>query len=426
VLTPRPMPRTIATDDLHLADFIKPGDGVVWGQITAEPATLVESLSDQYAQLSGIRAFVGMSVFPTLSVEAAEHIAVTAAGGAGTNHRFARNGHLNTLPIHISRIPHHIRRGDIPCDVALIHAAAGGDATLNLALSADYMGVAVDQARVVIAEVNNRLPRTFGDTAVPLDKATAIVPTSRAPATFIAPPPGPTEQAIGRYVAELVPDGATVQMGVGAVPDAVMAALAGKRDLGIHTGIVTDRALDLIEAGSVTNRKKELDDGITVAAVLYGTERLYRWAHDNERLRVRSVAYTHAPHVLAQFERFFAINSAIEVDLTGQVNGEVAGSRPVGLIGGQVDFARAGLWSKGGRNIVALRSTARKGTLSTIVPRLESGIVTTPRADADVVATEYGIAELAGVGVEERAKRLIAIAHPDFRAELTKALDRLC
>lgn len=420
------MPHNIAASDLRYADYIRAGDGVVWGQITAEPLTLVEALSEQCDRLGGIRAFVGMSVAPTLAVDAAAHIALTVAGGAGTNQRFARSGRLNTLPIHLSRIPHHILSGDIPCDVALIHVAPGARATLNLALSADYMGVAAAQARTVIAEVNDRLPRTFGDTEVPLDRIAAIVPTSRPPVTFAPARPGPAEQAIGQHVARLVTDGATVQMGVGGVPDAVIAALSGKRDLGIHTGIMTDRALDLIEAGVMTNRRKELDDGVTVAAILYGTERLYRWAHENERLQVRSVDYTHAPGVLARFERFFAINAAIEVDLTGQVNGEVAGTRPVGLIGGQIDFARAGLWSKGGRSIVAMRSTARNGTVSTIVPRLEAGIVTTARADADVVATEYGIAELAGIAVEERAKRLIAIAHPEFRDGLTKSLDHLC
>lgn len=420
------MTERIAPDRLDLGAFIKPGDGVVWGQMTAEPATLVERLGGQAASLGGIRAFVGLSLEETLTTDSAKYIDLAFAGGSQTNHRFATNGALNALPVHLSRIPGHLLAGEIPCDVALVNSAQGGAGrSVNLALSADYMGAAAKVARCVVAEVNDQLPETFGDTEVALDEVAAIVPTSRPPPVFAPPRPGDAERAIGDQIARLVPDRAVLQTGVGAIPSAALEALVGKRDLGAHTGLLTDAIVALTETGTINNRHKPIDVGKTVTAVIYGTPDLYRWAHRNEALNVRQATYTHAAGVLAEFERFFAINSAIEVDLTGQVNSEIAGGRPVGVIGGQVDFSRGAIASPGGRSIIALRSTARRGSVSTIVAKLSGGIVTTARSDVDVIVTEHGIAELAGVPVFERARRLIAIAHPEFRPDLEAALDKL-
>jgi acyl-CoA hydrolase len=420
------MTERMAPEDLDLRRWIEPGDAVVWGQMTAEPATLVDRLGKQAAQLRGVRAFVGLSLEEILPTECAEHIELSFAGGSQTNHRFARNGALNALPVHLSRIPGHLLAGDIPCDVALVNTAQGADGgPVNLSLSADYMGAAAKTARLVIAEVNDQLPETFGQTEIALDQVAAIVPTSRPPPVFARPTLGDAERAIGIEIARLIPDGAVIQTGVGAIPSAALEALAGKRDLGAHTGLLTDAMVDLIKAGAVSNRHKPIDAGKTVTAVIYGTPDLYHWAHRNDALAVREATYTHASGVLAEFERFFAINAAIEVDLTGQVNSEIADGRPVGIIGGQVDFSRGALASPGGRSIIALRSTARRGTVSTIVPTLSDGIVTTARSDVDVIVTEYGMAELAGVPEFERARRLIAIAHPDFRSDLEAALDRL-
>lgn len=420
------MTERVAPENLDLRTWIKPGDAVVWGQMTAEPATLVERLSEQAAQLGGIHAFVGLSLEESLAPDSARHIDLSFAGGSQTNHRFSNNGALNALPAHLSRIPGHLLAGDIPCDVALLKGAQGNNnGPINLSLSADYMGAAAKAAHLVIAEVNDQLPETFGDTEIALDQVAAVVPTSRPPPVFAPPKLGDAERAIGAEIARLIPDRAVIQTGVGAIPSAALEALTGKRDLGAHTGLLTDAMVALIEAGAMNNRHKPIDTGKTVTAVIYGTPDLYRWAHRNEALNVREASYTHAPGVLAEFERFFAINAAIEVDLTGQVNSEIAGDRPVGVIGGQVDFSRAALASPGGRGIIALRSTARRGTVSTIVPKLSGGIVTTARSDVDVVVTEFGMAELAGVPVFERARRLIAIAHPDFRSDLEAALDQL-
>ena len=201
----------------------------------------------------------------------------------------------------------------------------------------------------------------------------------------------------------------------------MLARLRDRRDLGIHSGLMSDSLLDLIEAGAVTNARKEIDRGVTVAGALFGTDRLYRWADRNPALRMRSVAYTHAAHVLGAFGALYAVNSAIEVDLTGQINAETIGGEHVGLIGGQGAFTRAASTSATGRSIIALGSVARGGEVSRIVARLPDGVVTTPRADADLFVTEHGVADLRGVPIAERRARMIAIADPRHRDDLSRS-----
>jgi len=239
-------------------------------------------------------------------------------------------------------------------------------------------------------------------------------------------PRAPTdlERAIAERVASLIPDKATLQVGIGSIPDAVLMALGEHRDLGVHSGIIGDLVAELMKAGVVTNRYKEIDEGATVAAVLHGTDRVYGYAHRNPQIRMMPYAYTHDAAVLRSFDRLFTIGSAAEVDLTGQVNAESVAGRPVGQVGGQVDFVRAGAGSPGGRSIIALPATARGGQASRIVSRL-SGPTTTARSDVDVVLTEYGVAELRGAPIGERARRLVAIAHPSFRHRLEGEAERL-
>ena len=216
-------------------------------------------------------------------------------------------------------------------------------------------------------------------------------------------------------MAAIVPDGATIQIGIGGTPDAVLARLRDRRDLGIHSGLLSDAVVELIEAGAVTNARKEHDRGVTVTGSLLGTARLYAWADGNPSLALRSLDHTHDPTVLAGLRSLHAINSAIEVDLTGQVNAEVVGGRYVGAVGGQGAFARAGSMAPAGRSIIALPATAAGGTVSRIVPRLAAATVTTPRADADLVVTEHGVADLRGATLGERRERLLAIAAPHLR-----------
>jgi len=231
---------------------------------------------------------------------------------------------------------------------------------------------------------------------------------------------GELEAQIARHVANYIEDGATIQIGIGAIPDAVMAALGDRRNLGIHSGLITDRIADLIEQGVVTNERKPLDTGITTTAILAGTNRLYAFAHKNPRVRMFTYAHTHNAQVLCRLDKFVAINSAVEVDLTGQVNAEVASGVYVGGTGGQGDFVRGAMAAAHGHSIIALPSTARDGAVSRIVPVLKDVPITTPRSDADIVVTEFGAAELRGQPLDERIRRMIAIGHPNFREVLQR------
>jgi acyl-CoA hydrolase len=277
----------------------------------------------------------------------------------------------------------------------------------------------VARARLVIAEVNDQVPYTFGE-LLPASKIDVAVHVSRPPVE--APPAsiGATDEAIARHCAAFIEDGSVIQTGVGAVPDAILRLLHDRKDLGVHSGMLGDGLVDLVEAGVVTNARKPIDRGVSINGALIGTKRLYDFAHRNPAIRMCGTAYTHDAAVLARLEKLVTINSAMEVDLTGQVNAEQSGAAYLGGTGGQVDFVRAGARSPGGHAIVALGSTAKGGTISKIAPTL-SGPVTTARTEVDVIVTEYGAAELKGQTLAERTRRLVAIAHPDFREELDRA-----
>lgn len=411
---------------LLIADLVQPGDTLMWGMGQCEPISLLERLNGEIEHLpSPCSAVLGLTLTETLDARRfSEKVAVRAFGGAGTNRRFQDLGNLDALPMNYSAVPGAIRTGALPVEVALTTLAPDG-ATFNLGPIADYIADAVATARVVIAEINDALPVTYGDTAVEPARITRSIEVSHPPVEMSVPPPGDVEREIGRLIARLVPDGATLEVGLGIIPDAALAALAGKRDLGIHSGTIGDGVVALVESGVVTNARKPIDPGLTVSAGVLGTMRAYRWAHRNERLRIRNPVYTHNAAVLSSIPGFIGINTALEVDLTGQMNAETAGGRSIGMIGGHADFMRGCQLAAGGVGIVALPSTAKGGRISRIVPRLADGIVTTGRSDADIVVTEHGIAELKGRSVRERARALIAIAHPDFRRDLEAAADAL-
>ena len=406
---------------IDFAKLIREGDCIAWSGAAVEPVGLLTQLS---AALPGLPACTGFaSVALTEALDPA-HVAgkmrVRALGGTGSNRRFQDVGALDVLPAHYGALPDLVAEGTLQLDVVLTMLAADG-AGFAFSPQVDYIADALPRARVVIAEINDQAPVMFGETAVAAGDIDHVVHVSRKLVEMRAGNPGAVEAQIGTIVARLVPDGATIQIGLGVLPDAVLRALSGKRDLGIHSGTIGDRVADLIESGVITNRRKPIDTGLTITAGLLGSARLYKFGHRNPALHLRSPRYTHDNAVHRQIPNLVGINTAIEVDLTGQMNAEVAGGRHLGMVGGHADFMRGCLRSKGGRGIVALASTARGGKVSAIVPRLGDGIVTTSRSDADVVVTEYGVAELRGRTVSERAKALIAIAHPDFRAGLEQA-----
>ena len=411
----------MTAETIDLSRYLRPADTVLIGQGTAEPRSLVEMLIAQRHVLAPLRVFVGASFTGLFQPEHTDALEFVGLGGVGRTAALARAGVLSILPIHIGTLPALIRDGTIRVDAVFAQVSQqNAEGLYSLGLIADYLPAAIRRARVTIAEVNPHVPFTFGDTLIPPERIAASVSDDR-PLTVVERRAAlPEDEAIGRIVASLVPDGATLQVGVGGTPDAVVANLRDKRDIGIHSGLLSDSLVDLIEAGIVTNARKEIDPGVTVAGALFGTERLYRWADRNPALAMRSLDYTHNPRVLAELNTLYAINSAIEIDLTGQINGELANGQYIGTVGGQGAFAWAAITSRAGRSIVALPSTARGGSVSRIVQSLAGGVTSTPRSDADLIVTEYGVADLRGATLKERVERLIAIAHPRHRDELSR------
>ena len=420
------MPLEIPPDALDLAQFIKPNDVVVVGQGCAEPLTLTEALVRQRAAIGHCRVFLGPAFAGTFRPEHADHLGFTAYAASGSNMALARAGRLDIVPCHYSELPALFSEGRQRADVVLLQLAPEDAAgRFRLGMAVDYQIEAARHARVVIAEVNDQVPETPGSELPDDLRIDAMIRTSRAPAMLRATPLGAAEAEIARQVAALVPDGATIELGIGALPDAILSALRDHRDLGIHSGMIGDGVVELVEAGALTNARKPIDRGVSIAGLLFGTRRLFDFAHRNPALRLMPPAYTHGHQVLRQLPCFTAINSAIEADLTGQVNGEMAGGAYLGAVGGQVDFMRGALASPGGRSIIALPATAKGGTVSRIVAGLGDGTVTSLRSDMDAIVTEYGVAELRGASLAERARRMIAIATPQFREELERAAQPL-
>ncbi|KVP20513.1 acetyl-CoA hydrolase [Burkholderia multivorans] len=390
----------------------------MWGQSHAEPVTLMRALVAQRHSFKRIRVFLGIGLADVLTPEHADAIDFLAYCGSGANRKLARANVLDILPAHYSQLPELIRSGALRIDVVMLQVSPPDEhGRYSLGLAREYLVEALKHARAIVAEVHPDVPWTYGGPFLRAGDIDLLVASDTPFPDAAEMRPGPVEQAIGQHVASLVEDGATLQTGIGAIPDAVMAALHDKRDLGVHTGSIGDGIAALCEAGVVTNAHKTIDAGITVGGVIIGSARVRRFAHRNPALELRGTEYTHNPHVLRRIERFTAINSAVEVDLTGQVNAEVVGGTYVGAVGGVGDFLRAAQASRGGVPIVALPSTA--GAHSRIVTKL-AGPVTVPRSDACVIVTEYGIADLRGLSLAQRVPKMIAIAHPDHRERLAR------
>jgi acyl-CoA hydrolase len=399
---------------LDLARYIRPGNTVAWGQACAEPLSLVEALTDQRKALGGVRCFAGISA--VLRPEHCDYLSVTSYTAAGANRALAEAGGLDILAAHYSDLPALLSAGRQRVDVVLLSLPPPRpDGTFGLGLGADYVATRVDQATVVIAEVNDQVPDLSCDHRLSPADLDVVVRVSRPPAEYPAPPPRDIEDAIADHVAGLIPDGATIQLGIGTMPSAVARRLLGHRDLGVHSGMITDAIAELIEAGVITGARKAIDTGLVVTGFLMGTDKLIKLAAADAAVALRDTRYTHDPAVLAAQTQLIAINSATEVDLTGQVNTETAAGRYVGAVGGAADFARGAARSRRGVPIIALPSTA--GSASRIVARL-TGPATIARADAGVIVTEYGIADLRGLTLAQRREQMLAITHPDHRQAL--------
>lgn len=399
--------------------------GVWWGQGAGEPVSLVETLLDATETREGqpaapaVRAFSGLSLNPRLGQPLPDSLELVSYGALGQLRRPAAAGRLEVIPAHYSALPRLFARGLLPSDVGLVQVSAPGpDGRVSLGVAVDYMADALAHTRALVAEINHAMPITRDAPTLPLDAFAATVEVDRPLAETVFRAPDGVDQAIAGHIAGLIEDGSTLQVGVGSLPDAVLSALADHRDLGIHSGMITDAVLELVDSGVVTGARKEVDPGLIVAGSVLGSTALYERLGPDGPVSFRPVSYTHHPAVLSRLRGLVSINSALAVDLSGQVGAERAGGRRLGAIGGQADFSRAAAQT-GARSIIALRSTSRGA--STIQTALDAGLVTTARADVDTVVTEHGIAELVGATEAEIARRLIAIAAEEHREDLTRA-----
>ncbi|MDB5828964.1 MAG: coenzyme transferase family protein [Variovorax sp.] len=414
---------------IDFASLLRPGDGIVFGQACSEPRTLTECLVRQADQIVSAvgkpRVFIAGSYSGLFEPALGDCFDFASYGAIGDGAALARAGCLDLYPTHYSQLTRLFDSGQWRCDVVLMQVSpADASGRHSMGLANDFQLAAARHARVVIAEVNAQVPWTFGAELPDGFRIDHRVQSDRPPVEAPAARGGATADRIAEHVADLVPEGATLQMGVGGVMNAICRQLQSHRGLGVHSGIVSDGIAELMLCGAVDNSRKTGDAGVTVAGSLFGSRKLFDFADRNPAFRLAPTHVTHGPAVLAGLHRLCAINSAVEVDLSGQVNAEVSGGHYVGAVGGQVDFLHAAALSEGGRAIVALPSTAAGGTISRIVPLLDGVPTTTARSDVDCIVTEWGVAMLRGLNLRERAQAMVRIAHPDFREPLSKAAHR--
>ncbi|MGC8635033.1 MAG: acetyl-CoA hydrolase/transferase family protein [Candidatus Limnocylindrales bacterium] len=398
---------------------VRSGDQIFVQAEAAMPTELLDALVARAHQLEDVKIvhLHAEGPAPHLAPEMAGHLRHLALF-IGPNARQAVNeGRADFIPVFLSDVPELFTRGLLPLDFAFLNVTPpDAHGFCSLGTSVDTTMAAVRVARTVIAQVNPAMPRTLGSSFIHQSEIDLAIEVNRPPYVHSAGTPGTVERRIAEYVADLIPDGATLQMGIGGIPSAVGLALRGKHDLGIHTEMFTDEVVDLVEAGVITGARKELDRGKLVATFVMGSQRLYDFVDDNPMVQMREVEYTNDTAIIRRFRHMRSINSAIEVDLTGQVCADSIGWRPYSGVGGQMDFVRGAALAEEGLAIIALPSTTSDGKTSRIVCTLKEGAgVVTTRAHVQAVVTEWGVAQLHGRSIAERARALSAIAHPDFR-----------
>jgi acyl-CoA hydrolase len=407
---------------------IKSGDQVYVHAGSAAPSVLLDALVARADELRDVRVvhFHIEGPGPHLAPEMAGHFYHRALF-IGPNARAAVNeGRAEYIPAFLSDVPSFFRRGILSLDAVLVNVSPPDrHGFCSLGTSVIAMPAALESGATVIAQINASMPRTLGDTFVHVDDIDLAVEVDVPPYAHALGQASEAELRIGAHVAQMVPDGATIQMGIGAIPSAVAKALHGKKDLGVHTEMMTDVVMELVQAGVVTGARKEINAGKVVATFMLGSQRLYDWADDNPSVEMRRADYTNDTAVIRRFRMMIAINSALEIDLTGQVCADSIGTRMYSGVGGQMDFIRGAALADEGRAIIALPSTAAGGSVSRIVPYLREGAgVVTTRAHVETIVTEWGVAELHGRSIPERARQLIAIADPRFRDDLQKEARR--
>ncbi len=409
----------ILSSHFDFSPHVREGDVVTWLQGTGEPLGLSNRLVAQRHALPPLNLFVGLMASHTLKPEHADRFHLRGLNGAGTARTLTAANVLDIIPAYVSAVPGLVRSRVIPVDILLLrvrpHPKPG---YFTAGVMADFLPAMVQAARCVIAEIDERLPITAQDALVEAKDIDVLTQCDADEVLMPDPEPTDIDMRVAAHVAGLIPDGATIQLGVGGLPVAVCRALMQHKDLGVHSGVISDIVVDLVEKGVITNARKGIDAGRIVTGGLFGSRRLMNFADGNQRIEIRCSEYTHNQQVLARLPNLYAINSGVEVDLTGNVNSEIAAGRYLGAIGGLPDFVRGAIASNGGRSIIALPSTTPDGKHSRIVATLAGRPISVPRGDIDLVVTEYGVADLRGRSFSERAERLRAIAHPDFRDRL--------
>lgn len=416
-------------DFQDILPFLEPGSSVVLHSACAEPKYLASQLAAHARSLRGVRLYtlMPMEEAPYATPETASHLSlVTFFPGKGL--RAATNaGRVEVLRTSLGSIPRLFRDRALTADVLLLQLSPPDDnGNMSLGISVDYMRAVLEQDPIVVAEINPLMPRTCGDTMVREDEVDFVTDSRNPPTTMQAARPDPIDQRIADNVAGLIPNGALIQTGIGALPDLVLERLGSLHDLSLHSGVISDSLLPLLERGVITNAGKTHFPGKCVTTMAVGTQAFYDALHRNPAIEFHPSSVTHNVDLIAELDGFCAINSVLQIDLAGRANAERVDGRLISMPGGLPDFSRGATLAKGGKSIIALRSTSKDGRRSHIVPELASDAPVTVTADCiDYVVTEHGVARLRGLGPGRRAQALIAIAHPDLRADLRRgAMDR--
>jgi 4-hydroxybutyrate CoA-transferase len=404
--------------------LINSGDRVFTSGNAATPRPLLRALLERKNELEAVELIHLLLMGNEFSAPGLEGHFRHNALFVGPGDRQAVNaGQADYTPIFLSEIPTLFSSGVLPLDVAILQVSPPDEhGFMSLGIEVLASKAAAEAARTVIVQVNRQMPRVLGDSFLHISRVHAVVESDEPLPELESGGFGEVEQQIGQYIAALIPDGATLQMGIGTIPDAVLASLTGKRDLGVHTEMISDGVMQAMEAGVFTGARKTLHPGKALATLILGSRALYRFVDNNPAFELHPSTYTNDPFVIAQNDKLIAINSALEVDLTGQVCADSIGTTIYSGFGGQLDFIRGAARSRGGKPIIALPATARNGEMSRIVPLLKPGAgVVTTRGDVHYVVTEFGVAQLYGKTLRQRAHDLIGIAHPQFREPLERA-----
>ena len=403
---------------------VKNGDAIVVPTGVAEPPALLEALSEQRREFEGVSVgqILPIRNYGYFDPETQRNVRHLAYFVGGPSRAGAQAGWIDYVPSYFSEMPALFEQGLMKSDVVFSLASPMDEhGWFSLSLGPDYTMAAIKKARAVVLEVNPNVPFAHGDCFVHISQVAALTENDAPVLEVGLPQIGPVQQAIGKYVADMIEDGSTLQIGFGAIPDAVVMQLTHKKDLGVHTEMIGDGILTLVEAGVITNRRKNYMPGKMLATFALGSKKLYQFMHRNPALEMHPVDYTNDPYLAGQNDKLISINATMQIDFMGQCGSETQGFKPYSGTGGQADFVRAANRSRGGKSFIVLPSTAKDDTISRIAPVLNPGThVSTSKNDINYVVTEYGVAQLRGQSAQQRTKALIAIAHPKFRDELTE------